>query len=102
MILSDKQQQILTVLTQANRSKHGHFISWCHLDELLERLKYQPSKQSMQFSLRALIAKKLVVKGELELIEGRKRRNLIPTQLAFQMMENTAFDSRSDEIVEYS
>ena len=87
MLLTAKQRQILTVLIDANRDDGGNFESWCDIDQLLDRLPYDTSKQSMQFSIRALINKKLVVKGDTELARGRKRRQLIPTNLAVSLIK---------------
>lgn len=42
-------------------------------DELLEALSWKPTKQSAQFTIRALITKKLLEKTGLQLRRGRKR-----------------------------
>lgn len=42
-------------------------------DQLLERLSWKPSKEAAQFSIRAVVAKGLLAKGELELRRGRRR-----------------------------
>ncbi|HDR2361578.1 TPA: hypothetical protein QCH63_004480, partial [Enterobacter kobei] len=59
MILTDKQKDILRTIYLGH--DRGHLLD---LDELLEVLPYKTTKQSMQFSLRALIKKGLVEKGE--------------------------------------
>lgn len=42
-------------------------------DQLLDLLSWIPSKESAQFTIRALVGKGLLVKAELQLRRGRKR-----------------------------
>ena len=60
------------------------------LDQILERLTYGPSKQSFQFSLRALEKKGLIEDTGRELRRGRSRRVIAPTGLG-----RSYFPSRS-------
>ncbi|ELP0880795.1 TPA: hypothetical protein RRJ08_004002 [Klebsiella pneumoniae] len=57
MNLTSKQKDVIKTLNLGY--ERGHLLD---LDELLEILPYRTSKQSMQFSLRALIKKGLVEK----------------------------------------
>lgn len=76
MRLTEKQIEQLRVICPGNPD--GSYVD---LDEVLERLNYRTTKQSFQFSLRALITKGLVVKGPRETRRGRDRQTLIPTSL---------------------
>ena len=58
MTLTDKQKEIIKTLNLGY--ERGHLLD---LDELLEVLPYKTTKQSIQFSIRALIKKGLVEKG---------------------------------------
>ncbi|HBK9583080.1 TPA: hypothetical protein LOH02_001107 [Escherichia coli] len=58
MTLTDKQKDIIKTLHLGY--ERGHLLD---LDELLEVLPYKTTKQSIQFSIRALIKKGLVEKG---------------------------------------
>ncbi|VCX89049.1 hypothetical protein [Escherichia coli] len=58
MTLTDKQKDIIKTLNLGY--ERGHLLN---LDELLEVLPYKTTKQSIQFSIRALIKKGLVEKG---------------------------------------
>ncbi|EFN6677526.1 hypothetical protein EIF95_17515, partial [Escherichia coli] len=58
MTLTDKQKDIIKTLNLGY--ERGHLLD---LDELLEVLPYKTTKQSIQFSIRALIKKGLVEKG---------------------------------------
>lgn len=42
-------------------------------DQLLELLSWRPTKESAQFTIRAVVKKALMLKGDLELRRGRKR-----------------------------
>lgn len=59
------------------------------LDQLLERLDYKTSKESLQFSLRALIGHGLIRKGERELRRDRVRQTIVPTGLGKMVYTET-------------
>jgi hypothetical protein len=83
--LTDKQYRILSVVVHGNgKDEEGKFIP-CDIDELLERLTYETTKQSMQFSIRALEARRLVSR-EYEKRRGARRMLLVPTIKAKQLM----------------
>lgn len=58
--------------------------SWVDLDQLRERLSYKPSKESLQFTVRALIKRGLIEKKPEEERRGARRRILAPTAKAFR------------------
>ena len=58
MTLTDKQKDIIKTINLGH--ERGHLLD---LDELLEVLPYKTTKQSMQFSIRALVKKRLVEEG---------------------------------------
>lgn len=75
MKLSQKQKAILALIVLGNPDGP------IDLDELIDRLTYMPSKDSMHFSIRAMVEKGLIEKGPLENRRGRARRTLVPTPL---------------------
>ena len=89
--LTTKQRWIVNELIR------GHVIDEIReddldMDQLLDRLAdnkayrdYAPSKAAIQFSLRYLIQKGFVEKGERELRRNKARRILKATPLAFQI-----------------
>jgi len=87
--LTNKQYRILAVLCDGNGKDESGVLIPCDIDELLERLTYETTKQSMQFSVRALEARKLIVR-EYERRRGARRVLLIPTLKAKQLMGYTA------------
>lgn len=72
--LTAKQVQLISTLAAGNSDG-----SEVDLDQLLERLPYRTSKESLQFSVRALAKRGLVAKKGQELRRGRLRRLLALT-----------------------
>jgi hypothetical protein len=68
MRLTDKQIEVVCKVAAGNPD--GSLID---LDELLERLSYKPSKDSIHFSIRALVKHELVEKRGVEKRRGRQR-----------------------------
>lgn len=68
MNFTTKQLEILKVIYTANPDK-----TQVDLDQLLERLSYQPSKASIQFSIRALVGKGLIKRVGTEKRRGSRR-----------------------------
>lgn len=92
-----KQYKILTVLCHGNgKNDDGEFIP-CDIDELLDRLSYRTSKESMQFSIRALVRRNLLTK-EKETRRGSSRVVLTPSPSAFHIMgyRDTSFMQTMD------
>lgn len=81
-----KQRQIMEPILKGNVNPDGITVEWLDMDQLLERIPYETSKQSLQFSIRFLIKKGFVEKGETEVRRGRKRRILKPTNYAFDRL----------------
>jgi hypothetical protein len=73
MLLTQKQQSIMKQIIA------GDGEAAIDLDQLLERLDYKTSKESLQFSLRALIGHGLIRKAERELRRDRIRQTVVPT-----------------------
>ena len=68
MHLTQKQLELLRVIGARNPDGEA-----ADLDQILERLSYKPTKQSLQFSIRALIAHDLIQKDASEKRRGRTR-----------------------------
>lgn len=85
MHLTQKQREILNIVIEGNTTHiHGRYGD-VDIDEILERVPYSTTKQSLQFSLRSLISKSLVEKADLLCRRGRARRTYKPTQLAHKI-----------------
>jgi hypothetical protein len=84
--LTSKQMTIMELVLRGNgTTPDGAFIP-IDLDQLLERLPYETTKQSMQFSIRALINREMLERGPRENRRGRSRVTLKPTKLAQQQL----------------
>lgn len=83
--LTGKQIALLKVIVEGNRDEKGNF-SPCDLDQIMERVYYKPIKPSLQFSIRFLIKKGMICKGEKELRRGSYRRTIYPTQEAIDLL----------------
>lgn len=79
--MTPKQIEIMRCILRGNAE--GDFLD---LDELVEALPYVTTKQSLQFSIRALVKHGLVEKKEGEIRRQRRRRVLAPTILAYSVM----------------
>jgi len=66
--LTRKQQEVLQVICKG--AEGGEDID---LDQLLEKISYETSKASMQFTIRSLIKREMIQKLPKELRRGRKR-----------------------------
>lgn len=75
MLMTDKQIEIMKLVIEGNEDG-----SLCDIDQLCERLSYKPSKESLQFSLRALSKHKMLARGSTEKRRGRRRRLIEPTR----------------------
>lgn len=84
MDLSDKQISIMTVIIKANDD--GSLVD---LDQILERLDYTTTKQSLQFSLRALIGHGVIQKAGSEKRRNRVRTLIRATQMGKDLLSVT-------------
>lgn len=80
MNMTQKQCQITDIILRGNPD--GSFID---LDQLVERVPYKTSKDSMHFSIRALIKHGLIEKKPLEHRRGQDRCILAPTARAYSV-----------------
>lgn len=74
MRLTAKQIELLSVIVRGNGPGQP-----CDIDEIVERVRYETTKQSLQFSIRALIKHGLIEKKDLEKRRGRSRRPIAAT-----------------------
>lgn len=66
--LTDKQRSVLDVIKKGNSD--GTNVD---IDQILERIEYTTTKESLQFSLRFLIKRGLIMKVGLQLRRGKNR-----------------------------
>lgn len=68
------------------------------MDQILETVRYETTKSSLHFSLRALIKHGLIVKNGTEKRRGRMRRVISATELGKQYANGTPVQAE-DEVV---
>lgn len=73
--ITKKQVAIMKVILLGNEEADP-----VDIDQLLERLDYKTTKQSIQFSIRALVSRNFIYKGELQKRRGKKRVIYLPTR----------------------
>lgn len=81
MHLTSKQIQILGIIVAGNGQDDAGNFSPCDLDQIIERVDYKPTKDAIQFSIRNLIGKELIVKSGTENRRDRRRVLISPTDL---------------------
>lgn len=84
-LLTTKQRQVVSLIIQGDKEEAitaGTKFMPIDLDRLLETLPYRTTKQSMQFTIRALIKNGLVFKGTYENRRKRQRVTFVATDLA--------------------
>lgn len=68
MNLSEKQVGVLLTINRENEDK-----SLVDLDQIIERQSYETNKPSIQFIIRNLIQKKLIIKDGTEVRNNRRK-----------------------------
>lgn len=84
--LTNKQYQILSAVITGTTDSEGNPCP-LDIDQLLEILTYRTTKASIQFSLRALESRRLIVR-EYEKRRDRRHALIIPTKLGLRAMQN--------------
>ncbi|CDT52769.1 conserved hypothetical protein [Vibrio coralliirubri] len=96
MNLTRKQRDVLQVILQGNETE---CVECVDLDQILERIPYETTKQSLQFSIRSLINKGLAEKVGTECRRGKSRQTFKATELTIKIFRpNAVSDSESVEL----
>jgi len=69
----------------------------CDIDQLVEGVPYKTTKESMQFSLRALVKHGLVMKGDTHFRDKRWRRLIYVTPDGYESVDYEAIRDVVDE-----
>jgi DNA-binding MarR family transcriptional regulator len=101
MPLTNKQLALINLL--AKRNPDGSALD---LDQISEGLPYKPSKQSLQFSIRALVTHGLIEKAPSEKRRGRMRCLIVLTRAGEHVAglksksEPIAVDEQTDALLQ--
>jgi hypothetical protein len=88
-LLTNKQRQVVTLIIRGDAEeakRAGVDFVPIDLDRLLEVLPYRTTKQSMQFTIRALIRNGLIFKSVYENRRGRQRVCFTATELSRRIL----------------
>lgn len=88
MILTPKQENVLTVIVKGNTNG-----SFCDLDEIIQRVFYATNKQSIQFIIRNLVSKGMIEKKETEKRRSRRRIIICPTKSGYELVSRKRIGS---------
>jgi hypothetical protein len=91
--LTAKQTEIVTVVVTGNGERDTPAWEPCDVDQICERLSYRPSKEALVFSLRFLIKRGFIEKGDRELRRGARRRVILPQQRAVDFVLRRPVDT---------
>lgn len=102
--LTDKQYRIMSVIVHGDGVDEAGNRIPVDMARLLELLSYRTSRDSMQFSIRALIKNGLLVKSS-DLRRGARRVVYQPTKIGLQLfsreVSSVASHAREEELSEY-
>lgn len=70
--------EVLGIIVRGNEDG-----SFCDLDQVIERVSRPTSKQSMQFTIRSMVERDLIVKKNFERRRHRRRVVLAPTTTGY-------------------
>lgn len=84
--LTHKQRQVIKIVIMGNIDVRGNRLSDVDVYQLLNRLEYETSRDSLMCSLAILEKQGWIVKAGKELRAGRKKQTLAPTAQAIRVM----------------
>ena len=96
--LTRKQRLLLKVICRGNTDVTGLKISNVDYTQILSRLTYATSRESLMCSLRILETQGWIVKSGKELRDGRMKQTLEATAQAYRVIEPPASSSASVEV----
>lgn len=84
--LTTKQREILKLVIQGNIDKTGARVSNIDYHQMLNRLPYETSRDSLMCSIGILEKQGWLVKSGKELRDGRMKQTLEPTAVAIRVV----------------
>ncbi|MEO9497597.1 MAG: hypothetical protein ABJG42_24200 [Vibrio splendidus] len=87
MHLTIKQREIIKVIMEGNLDPDNQRFCDVDLNQILERINYKTTKHSLQFSIRSLIKKGVIVKGDRECRRGKSRQTFKMTEMGEKLLE---------------
>lgn len=88
--LTTKQSKLMKVILKGNIDVKGNWVSWCDYKQILDRLSYETSRESLMCSIAILRKQGWVERDGKELRVGRVRQTVAPTALAVRLLNPSA------------
>lgn len=100
--LTRKQAALMKVIMKGNIDVHGSWISWCDYQQILDRLPYKTSRESLMCSIRILVNQGWIEREGKETRDGRSRQTVAPTAMANRILApaKTSAPASYKEVVE--
>lgn len=85
--LTRKQSALMKVIMKGNINVKGDWISWCDYQQILDRLPYKTSRESLMCSVRILRNQGWIERDGKETRDGRARQTIAPTAMAKRILD---------------
>lgn len=84
--LTRKQAALMKVVMTGNIDAKGAWVSWCDYQQILDRLPYKTSRESLMCSIRILVNQGWIEREGKEIRDGRARQTVAPTAVAKRIL----------------
>lgn len=84
--LTRKQAALMKVIMAGNIDVKGDWVSWCDYQQILDRLPYQTTRESLMCSIRILDNLGWIDRAGKEIRDGRAKQTIEPTAVAKRIL----------------
>lgn len=84
--LTRKQTALMRVIMAGNIDVVGNWVSWCDYQQILDRLPYQTTRESLMCSIRILDNLGWIDRAGKEIRDGRAKQTIEPTAMAKRIL----------------
>jgi len=97
--LTTKQRELMRVVMTGNLDVKGNRVGWCDYQQILGRLSYETSRESLMCSIRILVNQGWITREGKELRDGRMKQVIAPTPLATRILAPRKAPATYDELI---
>lgn len=84
--LTSKQRALMKVIMMGNIDVKGNRIGWCDYNQILDRLPYTTTRESLMCSIRILVNQGWITREGKEVRAGRSKQTIAPTAIALRVI----------------
>lgn len=84
--LTRKQAALMKVIMAGNIDVKGNRVSWCDYQQILDRLPYTTTRESLMCSIRILDNLGWISRAGKEIRDGRAKQTIEPTPTAMRIL----------------